>query len=46
MPICLLHLKLDGGFDLVHLGAEVLIVCEQRGELASLVEAPGYEGSA
>lgn len=33
----LLHLELDGGLDLVHLGNEVL-VGEQGGELASLVQ--------
>lgn len=36
--IYLLHLELDGGFDLIHLGIHVLIVGEQRGELASLVQ--------
>ena len=35
----LLHLEFDGGFDLVHLGIHVLIVGEQRGELAGLVQS-------
>lgn len=35
----LLHLKLDGGFDLVHLGHQVLIVSEERREFASFVQA-------
>lgn len=34
----LLHLEFDGGFDLVHLGIHVLIVGEQGGEFASLVQ--------
>lgn len=34
----LLHLELDGGLDLLHLGVEVLIVGQKGGELASLVE--------
>lgn len=34
----LLHLEFDGGFDLFHLSAHVLIVGEQGGELASLVQ--------
>lgn len=35
----LLHLEFDGGFDLIHLGIQVLIVGEQGGELAGLVQA-------
>lgn len=35
----LLHLKLDGGFDLVHLGHQVLIVSEERREFAGFVQA-------
>lgn len=34
----LLHLELDGGFDLINLDVEVLVVGEQGGEFASLVE--------
>lgn len=34
----LLHLEFDGGFDLIHLGIQVLIVGEQGRELASLVQ--------
>lgn len=34
----LLHLKLDGGLNLINLDVEVLIVGEEGGELASLVE--------
>lgn len=34
----LLHLEFDGGFDLVHLGIHVLVVGEQGGELAGLVQ--------
>lgn len=34
----LLHLEFDGGLDLIHLGHQVLVVGEQGGELASLVQ--------
>lgn len=34
----LLHLEFNGGLDLVHLGHHVLVVSEQGGELASLVQ--------
>lgn len=34
----LLHLEFDSRLDLVHLGHHVLIVSEQGGELASLVQ--------
>lgn len=35
----LLHLKLDGRFDLIHLGHQVLVVGEQRREFPSFVQA-------
>lgn len=34
----LLHLEFDGRFDLIHLGVQVLVVGEQGGELAGLVQ--------
>ena len=40
----LLHLELDGGLDLIDLGVEVLVVGEQRGELAGLVQ-PGSKNT-
>lgn len=35
----LLHLEFDCGFDLIHLGSHVLVVGEQGGELAGLVQS-------
>lgn len=35
----LLHLKLDGRFDLIHLGHQVLVVGEQRREFPGFVQA-------
>lgn len=34
----LLHLEFNSGFNLIHFGVQVLIVGEQRGELAGLVQ--------